>query len=429
MKRSNMEKNQSGHRYDLQGFAVLLVILVGGVGLLALNGPASTIIGTVNGDPNPQVIQITATSESSSLGAMLRGQVDNGATPTSNIPYPTILPPSPAFEADATSFWDATPTLIYAPTPTSGPTIGAPTAVANAPEGPVIRSNPNPRAGEFSPPPELAPLSLDPRDHFWFRRPVDSSANSQEIYWYVYGSDGPQNTWRVHHGIDLPNPEGKEVHAAADGIVIWAADQYLWRQDGWSDRAYTYGNVVVVEHFFGFQGQKLYTLYAHLSQILVQPGQTVKMGDTVGLSGRSGVVSGPHVHFEVRVGRNKYSDTRNPILWIVPYEGHGVIAGRILYPNGAPVQDVIVKLWRDGVLVDSTTTYVNPHWTRDMDRWNVNPDEVWRENFAIGDVPAGDYVMTVDVNGVRYRQAVAVRPATTSFVDFNQNQSQPTPAG
>src|SRR5947207_6108362 len=103
-------------------------------------------------------------------------------------------------------------------------TLPGPTAGSGPAAQVTVVAHNNPISGQFSPPPEIVPLSMDPRDHFWFKRPVDSSANSTSIYWYAYGSDGPQNEWRIHHGLDMPNPIGKEVRAAAPGRVIWAAD-------------------------------------------------------------------------------------------------------------------------------------------------------------------------------------------------------------
>jgi murein DD-endopeptidase MepM/ murein hydrolase activator NlpD len=334
------------------------------------------------------------------------------------ISLPTAVETS-ALVPGAEKFFGASPTPTRAvplqsteANPTSGPT----------PEQPVIVRDNNPRAGQFSPPPELAPRSLDYRDHFWFRRPVDASSNSNELYYYTYGSMGPNREWRVHHGLDMPNPIGKEVRAAGDGRVIWAGDNYVWkRPDGNTDRAYSYGNVVIIEHNFGWQGQRLYTLYAHLQLILpdVVVNREVRMGEVIGLSGASGVVSGPHVHFEVRVGENWYYATRNPLLWMTPYEGHGVVAGRILYANGLSVEGVTVYLQQGRTAIDRTTTYVNPKAPNEA-TWNVISDDVRNENWVIGDVPAGDYLVYTNVNGLRFERRISVRPGTTTFVDFGQ---------
>jgi murein DD-endopeptidase MepM/ murein hydrolase activator NlpD len=414
---------------DLQGFVVLILALVLGGYLLLRNNPLP-----VSGDQQPTQTPVpTATAlRDGAWEQVVQEQLIQGATPlpTLYLPRPIVEPPTPTPDPDASGpvLWASTPT----PTRIAArraPTGIAPTAVAIEAIGPVIRANNDPRRGQFSPPPEQVPLSLDPRDHFWFTRPVDSSANSSQIFWYVYGSDGPTNEWRVHHGIDLPNPVGRDVYAAGPGRVIWAADNYVWIENGRRvESAYTYGNVVIIEHDFGYEGRRLFTLYAHLSVILVEVNQTVQTGDIIGLSGRSGVVSGPHVHFEVRVGSNNYYETRNPILWMAPYHGHGVVAGRVVRASGQPVEDVTVTLLRNGRVVDTTTTYVSPRWFPNQRQWHVNPDDVWRENFAIGDVPAGDYTIAVTIDGVRYTQRVTVHPATTSFVDFSLN-IEPTPAG
>ncbi|MCC7208136.1 MAG: hypothetical protein IT323_12580, partial [Anaerolineae bacterium] len=96
--------------------------------------------------------------------------------------------------------------------------------------------------------------------------------------------------------------------------------------------------------------------------------------------------------------------------------------------NGQPVQDVTVTLYQNGRVVDTTTTYVEARWFAGQARWHVVPDDVWRENFVIGDVPAGDYTVAVSIDGERYTQRVTVHAATTSFVDFSLN-IEPTPAG
>jgi murein DD-endopeptidase MepM/ murein hydrolase activator NlpD len=87
-----------------------------------------------------------------------------------------------------------------------------------------------------------------------------------------------------HTGIDLATPSRTPVHVTADGVVVSA---------GWSG---AYGKRVVVDH-----GNGLETYYAHLSQWLVVPGQEVRLGEVIGLSGATGRATSPHVHYEVRV--------------------------------------------------------------------------------------------------------------------------------
>lgn len=89
---------------------------------------------------------------------------------------------------------------------------------------------------------------------------------------------------RFHSGTDLGAPEGTPVLASKDGEVHVA------------DFLGGYGLTVILRHDQGV----LETRYAHLSRILVRPGETVKQGDIVGLVGSTGNSTGPHLHFELR---------------------------------------------------------------------------------------------------------------------------------
>jgi murein DD-endopeptidase MepM/ murein hydrolase activator NlpD len=88
-----------------------------------------------------------------------------------------------------------------------------------------------------------------------------------------------------HTGVDLSAAAGTPIRASADGIVISA---------NWRGR---YGKVVIIDHGNGMQ-----TYYAHLSRFQVVPGQEIRFGQTLGLSGGTGRVTAPHLHYEVRVG-------------------------------------------------------------------------------------------------------------------------------
>ncbi|MBZ0303796.1 MAG: peptidoglycan DD-metalloendopeptidase family protein, partial [Anaerolineae bacterium] len=273
-----------------------------------------------------------------------------------------------------------------------------------------------------NPPPLIPPISRDPlgRDHYWLQRPVDSSANNEGLFYYPYGSDGPQqeSPWRIHNGIDMPNPIGQPVRAAGSGTIIWAAEGL--RVTGCAfQNSPSYGNVVLIQHDFGYHNQPLYTLYAHMSAVLARQGEYVQAGDVIGLVGETGRVSGPHVHFELRMGGCHYGDTYNPVLWMVPYVGTGVIAGQLTDANGNFLNDVdvTVKNWATGLVQDTTTSYIFQDAALD-----VNSDPVWDENFAVSDVPVGRYEVIATIDGQRVTKVVDVLEGTTSMVEMRPEQ-------
>jgi murein DD-endopeptidase MepM/ murein hydrolase activator NlpD len=92
-------------------------------------------------------------------------------------------------------------------------------------------------------------------------------------------------TWRQHNGVDYGAPQGTAVRAIGDGVVDFAG----WRSG--------YGNVVEIQH-----GSKRSTLYAHLSRIDVRKGQRAEQGQRLGAVGSTGWATGPHLHFEFRIG-------------------------------------------------------------------------------------------------------------------------------
>lgn len=92
-----------------------------------------------------------------------------------------------------------------------------------------------------------------------------------------------------HKGIDLANVTGTPVYATADGTVV-AASYGAWDK--------SYGNMVALYH-----GDGTYTNHAHLSKINVKVGQKIKAGTCIGLVGSTGRSTGPHLHFEIHLGK------------------------------------------------------------------------------------------------------------------------------
>ncbi len=92
-------------------------------------------------------------------------------------------------------------------------------------------------------------------------------------------------TKRAHTGVDYAAPTGTPVMSVADGVVTESSYQGA------------YGNMVVIQH-----NARQSTVYAHLSRMQVKRGQTIKQGDIIGAVGSTGLSTGPHLHFEFRIG-------------------------------------------------------------------------------------------------------------------------------
>lgn len=133
------------------------------------------------------------------------------------------------------------------------------------------------------------------------------SYNQSMMYWPVptvraiSSHFGPR--WgTMHRGMDIANGRvpiyGQNIVAAADGVVI-AANATSRYGTGWS---YGYGYSCIIDHGTDSRGRKIHTLYAHCSVMNARVGQRVVGGQTViGKAGDTGDVTGPHLHFEVRV--------------------------------------------------------------------------------------------------------------------------------
>lgn len=100
---------------------------------------------------------------------------------------------------------------------------------------------------------------------------------------------------RMHNGTDFAGPIGTPIYATADGVVTNA---------GWSSG---YGRLIKIQHEFGIE-----TRYAHLNSMDVSVGQRVSRGERIGAMGNSGRSTGPHLHYEVRVGGAPV----NPMIYI-----------------------------------------------------------------------------------------------------------------
>ena len=157
-------------------------------------------------------------------------------------------------------------------TPTPAPT-EAPAAVVNTAQLPLLEA------------PDNSPLFIDPVPD----------------YKYISRFKG-----NGHRGDDLCADPGTDVLAAADGVVVEAAEHYSW------------GNFVVIDHGTNGEGYSWRTLYAHLQSSTVQTGQRVVQGQLIGYVGSTGQTTGNQCHFEMYV-----DGTLTSPRWFTAYHGEG----------------------------------------------------------------------------------------------------------
>ncbi len=342
------------------------------------------------------------------------------ATPTSThtvTPTPSYTP-TPTETVAPTPTYSPTPTSASTPSPAPGPTTALvaeiPSATLRATATPAGTPSPT-----FTPSPTPTPVprtvlvsSLelpDPtqaEDHFWFTRPFSDTYSTWGSSYYPFGTNNRgQYLW--HHGVDIQNPMGAPILAVGDGVVVRAGSD---DEIPFGPSLNFFGQAVLIRHDQEWDDLPVYTLYGHVSKVLVNEGQPVKGGEVVAQVGQGGVALGPHLHLEVRVGDLNYVDVRNPDLWIRPDSGYGVVAGRVIDAQGymVPQQPIFLhrvdepdRFWRE------TFTYPDSV---------VKSDVSWGETFSFADVPAGGYLVKTYFDGRLYTRPITVTNQATTFV-------------
>lgn len=277
----------------------------------------------------------------------------------------------------------ASPTLTTVPSKTSTPTLTPIPSLT-----PTLSATPSPT---FTP--TLTPIPTDtltpsitptlaPTVHFLLGRPIPEGQGRIDYLdrTYPYGSTQLGNR-EPHLGVEFVNGRFTPVQAVADATVFFASSDDQIQVGPYLNY---YGNVIILDHGpISPEGRSVYSLYGHLQRINVEKGDTVAKGDEIGLIGDSGVALGPHLHFEVRLDEPlNYLATRNPDLWIKPYFEYGLLAGRLTDPEGALLEQVIIKVRNKSGFSRETYTY-------DFSR--ANSDDLWDESFTLGDLPIGEY--------------------------------------
>lgn len=272
----------------------------------------------------------------------------------------------------------------------------------------------------WRPPLYPVPWEPTPQDHFFFTRPIGANDRNWPLSIYRYGY---LLYTEPHTGIDIPSPVGTPIMAAGPGTVMHAGYGVYTPNTPLKD---PYGIAVLIKHDFGYQGQVLYTLYGHMRETYVFPGQRVETGDVIGVVGETGKTSGPHLHLEIRVGDHRFSFTRNPELWIAPPQGWGVLVGQVMEPGGRKIPGAKLKL------VNQVThkTYEAISYAVSL---SIRPDEYYNENLVLGDIPAGDYLLYLDINGSLIKTEIEMKAGQITFFSYQSKKgfefARPQPKG
>jgi murein DD-endopeptidase MepM/ murein hydrolase activator NlpD len=258
------------------------------------------------------------------------------------------------------------------------------------------------------------------RDHFWFERPIASDGNRLVDQTYTYGSTMGGN-FQQHQGVEFNNPEGTPVHAIGDGVVAFAGP------------AEAGSNTVAILHDRRLGDRYVWSTYYHNADLAVEVGGRVKAGELIAHVGSTGRATNDHLHLEIHVTpaddvgpvvnpEERFPPyTVHPLLWIRPMPETGVIAGRVLDSAGRPVPGARVYLGAPA----GTTGHPPKEEPRETPfsfaetyEDKAHPDPVFDENFVIGDVRAGRYVLGVEIEGQRIYHAVEVEPGRVTEVEL-----------
>ncbi|MCI0436135.1 MAG: M23 family metallopeptidase [Gemmatimonadetes bacterium] len=257
-------------------------------------------------------------------------------------------------------------------------------------------------------------LAAPPGDarHSWFTRPiVDGEGNPYIDGTYRYGSTMGGN-FQQHQGIEFNNPAGTPVHAIGDGVIAFAGE------------AEAGSRTVAILHDRRWQDRFVWSTYYHNSSLDVQVGQRVSAGDVIARVGNTGRATNDHVHLEVHVtpaedvtlvvnpAERFPPHTVNPEFWLQPLPGTGVIAGRVTDGAGRRVAGVRVYGLVWPYPAETPFLFAETYGDR------AHADPAYDENFAIGDVPAGIYLLGAYVDGQRVWRRARVEAGKVTFIEF-----------
>jgi hypothetical protein len=258
--------------------------------------------------------------------------------------------------------------------------------------------------------------------HTWFRRPIALTDQSFIDQTYRFGSTMGGN-FQPHQGVEFNNPDGTPVRAIGDGVVVHAgpAEQGALTVAIEHDRRLS----LTPGHRPGVNPPLwVFSVYYHNSKLLVQVGDRVKGGAVIARVGNTGRATNDHLHLEVHA--SPFDSTRlivdpavryppyntNPELWIEPLPGTGIVAGQVWDSAGKAVQQARIYGLVKPEPQETPFSFIETYGPRN------HSDPVYEEHFAISDVPPGEYVLGVEIDGKRVFRRVKIEAGKLTWVEF-----------
>jgi murein DD-endopeptidase MepM/ murein hydrolase activator NlpD len=249
----------------------------------------------------------------------------------------------------------------------------------------------------------------------WFRRPIDKSDNPFIDQTYRYGSTMGGN-FQQHQGVEFNNPDGTPVYAIGAGRVVYAG------------RAEQGALTVAIRHDTTIAGERgplrVFSVYYHNSSLVAKVGDRVTAGTLISRVGNTGRATNDHMHLEVHAAPGddvtfivdslekfpKY--TTNPELWIEPIPGTGIVAGQVFDAAGKPIPQARIYGIEKPEPAETPFSYAETYG----DKAHSHP--LYGEHFAVSDVPPGNYVAGVEINGRKVLRRITVEAGKLTWVVF-----------
>ena len=250
----------------------------------------------------------------------------------------------------------------------------------------------------------------------WLERPIAAEDNDYIDQTYRYGSTMGGN-FQQHQGVEFNNPDGTAVLAAGPGTVVYAGPA----EAGALTVSIRHDTTVTREGV----AYRLYSTYYHNTSLDVKVGDRVRTGQRISRVGNTGRATNDHLHFELAasptdsVGAIVDSTQRfppytiNAELWIRPLPGTGIVAGQVLGTDGKPVPQARIYGLVKPRPTETPFSFAETYGDRG------HPHPLYGEHFAVGDVPAGRYVVGTEIDGRRVLREVTVLPGKVTWVTFS----------